>query len=156
MMATHPSGITVKVVGIEASSNGSSCEEHDVCGSILAEDVVVRLRKVQIVNAKEGMEETAIPANWVSDGIDCCCMGFLQRHLVKHSKHYDGALAQITEIYSAESETRHTACDVCSSPCMPLVDSSHSQASLDIPHETQLLLDCKAPPFQCLMALSSP
>ena len=83
-MATHPSGISVEIVGIEASSNGRSCEEHDVCGSILAEDVVVRLRKVQIVNAK-GIEETAIAANWVSDGIDRCRVGFLQRHLIKHS-----------------------------------------------------------------------
>ena len=103
-MATHPSGITVEVVGTEASSNSRSCEEHDVCGSILADDVIVRLRKVQIVNA-EGMEETAIAANWVSDGIDHRRVGFLRRHVIKHCKHYDGALAQITEIYSAESES---------------------------------------------------
>ena len=79
-----------QIVWIEASSNGRSCEDHDVCGSILAEDVVVRLRKVQIVNAK-GKEETAIAAYWVSDGIDCCRVGFLQRHLIKHCKYYDGA-----------------------------------------------------------------
>ena len=64
MMATHPSGITVEIVGIESSTNGRSCEEHDICGSILTEDIVVRLRKVQIVNGK-GVEETAIAANWV-------------------------------------------------------------------------------------------
>jgi hypothetical protein len=103
-MATHPSGITVEIVGIEASNNGRSCEEHDVCGSILIEDVVVRLRKVQVVNEK-GKEETAIAANWVSDGIDRCRVGFLQRHLIKHSKHFDGVLAQITEIYSAACES---------------------------------------------------
>jgi hypothetical protein len=104
MMATHPSGITVEIVGIEASSNGRSCEEHNVCGSVLTEDVVVRLRKVQIVNGK-GIEETAIAAHWVSDGIDRCRVGFLQRHLIKHCQHYDGVLAQITEIYSADSES---------------------------------------------------
>jgi hypothetical protein len=58
-MATHPSGITVEIVGIEASNNGRSCEEHDVCGSILIEDVVVRLRKVQVVNEK-GMVPSAV------------------------------------------------------------------------------------------------
>lgn len=103
-MATHPSGITVEIVGIESSTNGRSCEEHDICGSILTEDIVVRLRKVQIVNGK-GVEETAIAANWVSDGIDRCRVGFLQRHLIKHCKRYDGALAQITEIYTADSES---------------------------------------------------
>ena len=59
IMATHPSGITVEIVGIEASNNGRSCEEHDVCGSILIEDVVVRLRKVQVVN-KKGMVPSAV------------------------------------------------------------------------------------------------
>ena len=58
-MATHPSGITVEIVGIEASNNGRSCEEHDVSGSILIEDVVVRLRKVQVVNEK-GMVPSAV------------------------------------------------------------------------------------------------
>jgi hypothetical protein len=105
MMATHhPSGITVEIVGIESSTNGRSCKEHDICGSILTEDIVVRLRKVQIVNGK-GVEETAIAANWVSDGIDRCRVGFLQRHLIKHCRRYDGALAQITEIYTADSES---------------------------------------------------
>ena len=94
----------VEIVGIEASSNGRSCEEHDVCGSVLTEDVVVRLRKVQVVNGK-GIEETVIAAKWVSDGIDRCRVGFLQKHLIKYSKHYDGALAQITDIYSADSES---------------------------------------------------
>ncbi len=42
---------------------------------------------------------------WVSDGIDCCRVGFLHQHLVKHSKHYDGALAQITEMYCKDSES---------------------------------------------------
>ena len=104
MMATHPSGIMVEIVGIVASSNGRSCEEHNVCGSVLTEDVVVRLRKVHVVNGK-GIEETAIAAHWVPDGIDRCRVGFLGRHLIKHCQHYDGALAQITEIYSADSES---------------------------------------------------
>ena len=54
----HPSGITVEIVGIEANSNGQSCHQHDVCGSLVEEDVVLRLRKVQILNSL-GREETA-------------------------------------------------------------------------------------------------
>jgi hypothetical protein len=37
---------------------------------VLKPDVVVRLRKVQIMD--EGREETAIAAVWVTDGIDRC------------------------------------------------------------------------------------
>ena len=102
-MATHPSGITVEIVGTNCSNQGRSCEEHDICGSVLAEDVVVRFRKVQVlVNDKE---ESAIGVYLVSDGIDCCCVGFLQRHLVKHWEKYEGVLAQIIEVYGKDSES---------------------------------------------------
>ena len=82
---------------------GRSCNKHNICGSVLAEDVVVRFRKIQVI--ADGKEESAIAAFLVSDGIDRCRVGFLQRHLVKHSKQYDGVLAQITEVYSPDSAT---------------------------------------------------
>jgi hypothetical protein len=100
----HPTGITVEIVGIEANSNGRSCCQHDVCGTLVAEDVVLRLRKVQILNCV-GREETAIAAYHVSDGIDQCLVGFLQRHFVAHAKTFDGVLAQVTEVYSAGSDS---------------------------------------------------
>jgi hypothetical protein len=99
----HPTGITVEIVGIEASNNGRSCDQHDECGSVLDNDVVVRLRKVQILNS-QGREETAIAAYLVSDGIDQCRVGFLQRHLVAHAKSSDGALAQVTEVYPSQAK----------------------------------------------------
>ena len=52
---------------------------------------MVRLRKVQLI--VDGKEETAIAAIWVTDGMDRCRVGFLQRHMVKHAARYDGALA---------------------------------------------------------------
>ena len=100
----HPTGITIEIVGIEANSNGRSCYQHDVCGTLVAEDVVLRLRKVQILNCV-GREETAIAAYHVSDGIDQCRVGFLQRHFVAHAKTFDGVLAQVTEVYSAGSDS---------------------------------------------------
>ena len=103
IMATHPPGITVEIVGIESPTQGRNCQQHDICGSVLGENVVVHFRKVQVV--VDGKEQTAIAAYHVSDGIDGCRVGFLQRHLVKHSKHYDGLLAQVIEVYSAESES---------------------------------------------------
>ena len=104
MSVHHPTGLTVEIVGIEASGNGRSCCQHDVCGSVLDDDVVVRLRKVQIINSS-GKEETAIAAYLVSDGIDQCRVGFLQRHFVPHARSFDGVLAQVTEVYSITNDS---------------------------------------------------
>ena len=68
------------------------------------DDVVVRLRKVQILDS-QGREETAIAAYLVSDEINQCRVGFLQRHLVAHAKSFDGVLAQVTQVYSVTSES---------------------------------------------------
>jgi len=74
---------------------------------VLKEDVVVRLRKIQLM--VEGKEETAITAIWVTDGIDCCCVGFVPRHMVRHAASYDGALAQVTRVFSSDPEVCDTA-----------------------------------------------
>jgi hypothetical protein len=70
---------------------------------VLKEDVVVRLRKIQLM--VEGKEETAIAAIWVTDGIDRCRVGFIPRHMVRHAPRYDGALAQVTCVFSNDPET---------------------------------------------------
>ena len=69
-MTSHPSGLTVEIVGTNLASQGRQCEEHDICGSIVAEDIVIRLRRVQVI--VNGKEESAIGAFHVLDGIDCC------------------------------------------------------------------------------------
>ena len=102
----HPCGIVVEIVGTEMSCQGRSCEEHEICGEVLKEDVVVRLRKIQLM--VEGKEETAIVAIWVTDGIDRCRVGFLPRHMVRHAARYDGALAQVTRVFSSDPETCDT------------------------------------------------
>ena len=109
-MTFHPTGVIVEIVGTTMSSNGRSCEHHSVCGEVLEEDVVVRLRRVQIV--VDGKEETAIAAIWVTDGCDRCRVGFLPRHMVAHASTYDGALAQVTAVLSDDkgkcnTEERH-------------------------------------------------
>ena len=45
-------------MGIERGDRGRSCEEHDVCGTVVAEDALLRLRKEQIL--VDGQEETAL------------------------------------------------------------------------------------------------
>ena len=72
--ATHPSGITVEIVGIERGDRGRSCEEHDVCGTVVEEDTLLHLRKEQIL--VDGQEASAIACYWVTDGIDRCRVGF--------------------------------------------------------------------------------
>ena len=104
----HPSGVVVEIVGMERGDQGRSCEEHDVnCGEVLAEDVVVRLRKVQIL--VEGKEETAIAAVWINNGIDRCRVGFLPRHMLKHAARYDGVVAQVTRIFLSNPEVSISA-----------------------------------------------
>ena len=67
-VATHPPGVVVEIVGTLMGDRGRSCEEHAVCGSVLEEEMVVRLRKVQVL--VDGCEETAIACIWVTDGVD--------------------------------------------------------------------------------------
>ena len=67
----------VEVVGIARGDCGRSCEEHDVCGTILQEDSVVRIRHVQITG-EMGKEESALAVYWMCNGIDRCCVGFFR------------------------------------------------------------------------------
>ena len=60
---THPTGVVVEIVGIDRGDRGRSCEEHDVCGSVVEEDTLLCLRKEQIM--VDGVEETAISCYWV-------------------------------------------------------------------------------------------
>ena len=87
-MGLHPTGVVVDIVGINASSNGRLCEEHKVCSSVLKLNSLVRFREVQII--VKGKEETALAVYWVTDGVNCCHVGFLPRHMVKYKEAYDG------------------------------------------------------------------
>ena len=45
----NPLVILVKIVGTQMSCQGRSCEEHEHCGDVLREDVVVCLHRVQLM-----------------------------------------------------------------------------------------------------------
>ena len=122
-MGYHPSGIKVDAVGIDTSTGGSSCEKHQVCGSVLELDSVVHFKVVELEHkpdeANPELEATAIAVHHVSGGINCCRVGFLRRHLLKYKEVYDARLAQIIDIYSDESESpsdwaKHHRNKVCS------------------------------------------
>ena len=95
---TPPTGVVVEIVGIDRGDRGRSCEEHNVCGLVVEEDTLLRLHKEQIM--VDGVEETAIACYWVTDGIDCCRIGFLKRHITKHACRFDWALVQVTRVLS--------------------------------------------------------
>jgi hypothetical protein len=65
--------------------------------------MVVRLRKLQLM--VEGKEETVIAAIRVTNGVDCCHVGFVPRHILKHAVQYNGALTQVTCVLSDDAET---------------------------------------------------
>jgi hypothetical protein len=102
IMAEKAMATQVEIVGTLMGDRGRSCEEHVVCGSVLEEDMVVRLRKVQVL--ADGQEKTAIACYWVTDGIDCCRVGFLMRHMIAHAARYNRALAQVTRVFSGKEE----------------------------------------------------
>ena len=109
-MACHPSGIAVNIVGLEVSNHGRSCEKHKVCGSVVKEDSIVRLKVVQlawdVVNkVNPEVEATAIAVYLVTGEIDICKVVFLRRFLLKYQDEYDARLAQVTEVYSANSDS---------------------------------------------------
>ena len=99
---THPQGTTVEVVGLRSGSSGRNCEEHAVCGMVVEQDVVLRIRRV-FVDTGDGRSVLALAAYWISDGIDRCRVGYLPKHLVKNSQEYDGRLIQVTELYQNHS-----------------------------------------------------
>ena len=100
LLAFHPRGDGIDIVGTEEGSNGRTCENHTVaCGKLLEEDMVLRLRKCQITD-EHGYEMTAIAAVWVTEGNDSCRVGFLPRHCVKHMDLYNGRLVQVVNIYT--------------------------------------------------------
>ena len=53
------------------------------------------------------VEETALAVYWVMDSVDRCQVGFAPWHLVKDGDKFDGALAQVMEVYSVNDTNKH-------------------------------------------------
>ena len=85
--AIRPMATVLEIVGTAKADRGRRCEVHSCCSKeVLEEDVVVRLRREQILVpnrlGKGYRKETAYTVNWVTDGQDCCRVGFLPRAYV--------------------------------------------------------------------------
>ena len=61
------------------------------------------LRKVQVLIKQQ--EESAVVAFCVSDGIDRCHIEYLPKVYVKNWQQYEGALVQVVEVYSGDSDS---------------------------------------------------
>ena len=73
----------------------------------IAEDTLVQLQKCQVFINRH--EQSAVGVYWVSDGVDRCIVCFLHSHQVKNLNKLEGALCQVIEVYSdnSESPTKH-------------------------------------------------
>jgi hypothetical protein len=103
----HPSGVVVEIVEMERGDQGCSCDKHHINGGeVMVEDFVMHLHKVQIM--VKGWEETAITAFWMNNGINHCHIGFLPCHMVKRATQNDGAVAQVTHVFSMDPQKSGT------------------------------------------------
>ena len=121
----HPSGIVVNIVGMSRGNCGCRCKEHDVCGAVvLAEDVLVHIQREQILvpnnlaGKGEMKEQRALAFYWVSNGIDCCHVGFLpQTYMyVVQGRLWDGVLCQSVSVGSPK-DTCMYVCRKCHHYC---------------------------------------
>ncbi len=70
-------GLVIDIAGIAAGDCGCRCKEHKVCcGKVVNVDIVVRLRRKEILVPDDFLgegsmrEETAITVNWVKNGFE--------------------------------------------------------------------------------------
>ena len=71
----------------------------------MEEGSLIRLRKRQVyIN---GHEQSVVGVYWVSDGMDRCLVAYLHHHQVKHLNKLEGALCQVTEVYSDSPTKQH-------------------------------------------------
>lgn len=89
------------MLGLNASSNGRSCEQHECCGKAVKADDVIRF-KLAVVEDVLGKPLETIKAVLIKDGTELCTVGFLGREVAalpsQRSKYID-KFAQVLELY---------------------------------------------------------
>jgi hypothetical protein len=124
----RPMDMVLDIVGTARGDRGRNCDEHEICGEVLAEDVVVCLRREQILVpnklGKGEKEETAYTVNWVTDGQDRCRVGFLPRAYVAQGGIYDGVLCQVVRIGNESDNDKNERAKVrhsCGYACVQVI-----------------------------------
>ena len=72
----------MEIVDVIANNQSCSCEECAVCGVVVQEDTMECFRRVWIINSKSQEEPTMVML-WAASGINCCCVGYLYKYLLK-------------------------------------------------------------------------
>jgi hypothetical protein len=66
-----------EIVGIHGTTNGRTCELHDVCGSEVKVNTLIRFKFCSIEIHRR--VEPAVNAVFIGYGEECCTVGFLPR-----------------------------------------------------------------------------
>jgi hypothetical protein len=112
-----PAGIPVAssmmLLGLLAPTVGTAARSTLCCGNVLDNDVLVKLWREQILvpdtipgGGGRMKEEMAIMVNWVSNGIDCCCAGFLPCAFAVQGSVWDGVLCQVVEVSGKDNSSK--------------------------------------------------
>jgi hypothetical protein len=108
----YPPGIILEVVRTASPDRRCSCKEHACCErEVLQEDVVIHLCWEQIlvpdnVAGNGKMKEMAIIVNWVLDGVDRRCVGFLPHTYVVQGEIWDGVLCQVVDVFEKNDPSK--------------------------------------------------
>jgi hypothetical protein len=126
-MTNRPCGAIVVVLGLQSPNFNCSCGFHDVCGSNVKHNTLLRFKKRLVETGKchfcslatsptlttadfdlECLHEikTIGAAMLVSDGVVQCCVGRLACSYDRTLDHMDGRLAQVVELFD-ESKSQH-------------------------------------------------
>lgn len=94
-----------EIVGLNMSSNGRECCQHDVCGNHLLINDVVKITPT-IINNVGGVDERALAVAKVIDGCVGCRVGFIPRvqaTVLQRKLTNIGQCAIVKDIYSNSS-----------------------------------------------------
>ena len=106
-MSVDINGYSIDVVGINMPCQGRNCDKHpDGCGrEVLHVGVVLRIRKQTIM--VQSKEEVMLGVFLIENGIVSCKVGFLPRFMLPRAPIFDGAVAQVVQMYGPDDTNKH-------------------------------------------------
>ena len=97
------------MLGLNASSNGRSCEQHECCGKAVKADDVIRFKLAVVEDVLLGKPMEMIKVGvFIKDSTELCTVGFLGREVAalpaQWSK-YINNFAQVLELYDDNEDS---------------------------------------------------
>jgi hypothetical protein len=94
-------GSSVKIVGINESQRGCSCDDHVVCGQSLKRGSYICFC-AEHFNWRGDKEDDVISVYHLKNGVRTCKVGYLPKHLAVRAHRYDRLCARVLEVYSGD------------------------------------------------------